>query len=135
MDPRVNRPALTLGVGADSGISTAELALLVHDTLETHGISPLEIACIASLDSKRDEPAFHDLARSLGVPVRFFDVPTLNAEAPRLRTPSPRVEALIGVPGIAEAAALAAAGPGSVLVVPKTKSTRATCAIARQAGP
>lgn len=131
----MTKPALALGIGADRGVSAAELALLVHDTLQTHGISPQEIACIASLDSKQDEPAFHELARSLGVPVRFFDVPTLNAEAPRLQTPSPRVEALTGVPGIAEAAALAAAGANSVLVVPKTKSTRATCAIARQAGP
>lgn len=125
----------TIGIGADRGVSTAELALLVHDTLKTHGIAPADIACVASLDIKRDEPALYELARSLQRPLRFFDIPTLNAETARLQTPSARVEALVGVAGVAEAAALVAAGPGSVLVVPKTKSTRATCAIARQAVP
>jgi cobalt-precorrin 5A hydrolase/precorrin-3B C17-methyltransferase len=37
----------------------------------------------------------------------------------------------VGTPGVAEAAALAAAGPDSELLVEKTRSLRATCAIAR----
>lgn len=128
-------PPFAVGIGAEHSVSAAEIAALVHGTLTTHGISTSEIACFASLDSKRHEPAFHELARTLGVPIHFFAAATLNAEAPRLQNPSPRVEALTGVPGVAEAAALAAAGPGSVLVVPKTKSARATCAIARRAEP
>lgn len=128
-------PALTLGIGADHGVPAAELARLVDDTLKAHGISPREIACIASLDSKQDDPALRELARSLGVPACFFDASTLRVETPRLQNPSARVEALMGVAGIAEAAALAAAGPDSVLVVPKTKSARATCAVARRAAP
>lgn len=128
-------PVFIVGIGADRGVSTAELALLVHGTLKENGITPQEVVCLASLDTKREEPALHELARSLGVPTRFFDVSTLSAETPRLQTPSARVEALTGVAGIAEAAALAAAGPNGTLVVPKTKSTRATCAIARQGAP
>ncbi len=126
-------PSLALGIGADRGVTLGELATLVQETLRTHGISAQDIACIASLDSKRDDLAFHDLARTLGVPTRFLDASTLRAETPRLQNPSARVEALTGVAGIAEAAALAAAGRDSVLVVPKTKSARATCAIARPA--
>ncbi len=38
-------------------------------------------------------------------------------------------------PGVAEAAALAAAGPDAELIVAKTKSKRATCAIARSPAP
>ena len=41
----------------------------------------------------------------------------------------------VGAHGVAEAAALAAAGPEATLVVPKTKSDRATCAIARASAP
>ncbi len=135
MDPRVTAPSLALGIGADRGVTSDELATLVQQTLRSHGISPRDVACIASLDSKRDEPAFHELARFLGVPARFLDAATLRAETPRLQNPSARVEALTGAAGIAEAAALAAAGRDSVLVVPKTKSARATCAVARPAVP
>lgn len=127
--------ALTLGIGADRGVDAAELVLLVHETLKAHGISLRDIACIASLDSKQDDPAFRELASRLGVPARFFDVPTLRAETPRLQNPSARVEALLGIAGVAEAAALAAAGPDSVLIVPKTKSARVTCAVARRSAP
>lgn len=123
---------LTLGIGADSGVTLAELTTLVNQTLSAHALSQRDIACIVSLDTKQDEPALHDLARSLGVPAQFFDTATLRAETPRLQTPSPRVEATIGVAGVAEAAALAAAGPDGVLIVPKTKSPHATCAIARR---
>jgi cobalt-precorrin 5A hydrolase/precorrin-3B C17-methyltransferase len=41
----------------------------------------------------------------------------------------------VGTPGVAEAAALAAAGQHAELLVEKTKSTRATCAIARAPAP
>ncbi len=41
----------------------------------------------------------------------------------------------VGTPGVAEAAALAAAGPDAELIVPKTKSKRATVAIARAPSP
>jgi len=126
---------LALGVGADRGITAAELAALVHDTLAAHNLSPRDIACVVSLDTKQNEPALHELAKSLGVPARFLDVAALRAEAPRLQNPSARVEAATGAPGIAEAAALAAAGPDSVLIVPKTKSAHATCAVARPAAP
>ena len=40
------------------------------------------------------------------MPACFFDVSTLRVETPRLQNPSARVEALMGVAGIAEAAAL-----------------------------
>lgn len=126
---------LTLGIGTDSSVSVAELLALVSDTLAAHSLSPRDIACVVSLDSKRSEPALHELARTLDVPARFFDAATLRVETPRLKTPSPRVETATGVAGIAEAAALAAAGPDSELIVPKTKSPHATCAVARRVAP
>jgi cobalt-precorrin 5A hydrolase / precorrin-3B C17-methyltransferase len=59
----------------------------------------------------------------------------LAAEAGRLATPSAVVEAEIGIPGVAEAAALAAAGPDGRLLVPKRKSRRCTVAVALAALP
>jgi cobalt-precorrin 5A hydrolase/precorrin-3B C17-methyltransferase len=75
------------------------------------------------------------LGKSLAVPVRFFERAALAAEAPRLATPSSVVEAEVGVPGVAEAAALAAAGSAGRLVVAKRKSRRCTVAVAAAPAP
>lgn len=127
----LNPPVLALGVGCERDCDPAELAALVRDTLEAEALAPGAIACIASVDLKIDERAVLELARTLGVPARFFTAARLNEEAPRLKNPSDIVLKEIGCPGVAEGAALAAAGPEAELVVPKTKSKRATLAIAR----
>ena len=126
-------PVLAIGLGSERDIATAEIEALVRDTLKQYDLSPLAVACLATIEIKEDEAAMQELADILDVPLRFFDAPALAAEAPRLRNPSPIVEQAVGVPGVAEAAALAAAGPGSRLIAPKVKAARATCAIARAA--
>ncbi|HIC81271.1 MAG TPA: precorrin-3B C(17)-methyltransferase [Kiloniellaceae bacterium] len=127
----VYHPALlALGVGCERGTDPAELAALVERTLAQAGLSPLAVAGVFSVDVKADEAAVHDLAAGLGVPARFFDAATLEAETPRLANPSDLVFREVGCHGVSEGAALAAAGPQAKLVVAKTKSRRATCALA-----
>jgi len=121
---------LALGVGCERGCEPGELIDLVTNTLATHNLAPGAIALIGSLDLKADEAALHALADHLGMPARFFSVDELNAEAPRLKNPSDVVLREVGCPGVAEGAALAAAGEQGALIVEKTKSRRATCAIA-----
>lgn len=127
----LNPPVLALGVGCERACDPAELAGLVRDVLEAEALAPGAIACVASVDVKIDEPAVLELAKTLGVPARFFSAERLNQEAPRLKNPSDIVLKEIGCPGVSEGAALAAAGPDAQLVVAKTKSKRATLAIAR----
>ena len=122
--------ALALGVGCERGCAPDELWNLVRATLAEHGLAPEAVACVVSLDLKADEPALHVLADRLGVPARFFDADRLEAEAPRLANPSDVVFREVGCHGVAEGAALAAAGPDGALVVPKRRSARATCAVA-----
>ena len=122
--------AVAIGVGCERGTDPAELAALVRDTLEAAKISPLSVAGVFSLDLKADEPAVHAAAHMLGVPARFFDAATLEAETPRLTNPSETVFREVGCHGVSEGAALAAAGPEGELRIAKTKSARATCAIA-----
>ena len=95
----------------------------------------MPFACIVSLDLKSDEPAVRALADAYRVPARFFDAATLEAESPRLATPSDVVFAEVGCHGVAEGAALAAAGPDGALIINKQKSARATCAVARAPAP
>ena len=51
-----------------------------------------------------------------------------------LQNPSDAVQDEIGIPGVAEAAALAAAGPEGRLIHPKVKSEQATMALALAPG-
>lgn len=127
----LNPPVLALGVGCERGTEAAELSELVHRTLAEAGLSAASIACVVSLDLKADEPAVQSLAAELGVPARFFTAAELEAETHRLASPSDVVFAETGCHGVAEAAALAAAGAEATLTVAKTKSARATCAVAR----
>ncbi|WP_142849209.1 precorrin-3B C(17)-methyltransferase [Telmatospirillum sp. J64-1] len=124
-------PRLVLGVGCERDTPAEELLALVRETLAVRGLSPQAVACVASLDLKADEAAVHALAKALDVPARFFTAEELEAQAPRLATPSDVVFRETGCHGVSEGAALAAAGPGAELIVAKVKARRATCAIAK----
>ncbi len=124
-------PVLTVGVGCERGIDLADLTALAEDTLARAGLAAGAVACVASIDVKADERAVHAVAEALGVPARFFTAAELEAETPRLRNPSDTVFRAVGCHGVAEGAALAAAGPDAGLVVEKTVAARATCAVAR----
>ncbi len=127
-------PVLAVGVGCERGASPEEVTDLVLRTLAAHRLAPGAVACVASIDLKADEAAVHAVADALGVPARFFTAGELNAEAPRLRNPSEVVFREVGCPGVAEGAALAAGGAAAALIVEKTRSRRATCAVARAPG-
>lgn len=124
-------PVLVVGVGCARGARPEELIDLVEGTLSSHGLAAGAVACVASLDLKADEPAVHALAERLGVPARFFTAGELEQERPRLANPSEIVFQEVGCHGVAEGAALAAAGAEASLFVTKTKSKQATCAVAR----
>ena len=121
---------LTIGIGCERGTDPAEVEELITSTLAAHNLSPLAVACHASIDVKEDEAAISPLGN-----VRFFTAEQLRAESHKLQNPSAIVEAEVGTPGVAEAAALAAAGAQATLIVAKVKSKRATCAIAMAPAP
>jgi cobalt-precorrin 5A hydrolase/precorrin-3B C17-methyltransferase len=122
---------LAVGIGCERGAAVDEVRALVTQCLAQADLSPLAVAGIFSIALKAAEPAIHGVAQELGVPARFFPAEALLAETPRLSERSEIVFRETGCWGVAEGAALAAAGPDAVLVVPKRRSARATCAIAR----
>ncbi|MEQ8707904.1 MAG: precorrin-3B C(17)-methyltransferase [Rhodospirillales bacterium] len=123
-------PRLVIGVGCERNCTPEELSDLVRRALACQGLAVASVVAVVSVDLKSDEPAVHAAAESLGVPARFFDPVRLELETPRLLNPSDVVFREVGCHGVAEGAALAAAGASGMLVVPKMKSARATCAIA-----
>lgn len=126
---------LVMGLGCERHAAPSELIALAEQVLSDNGLAPASLAAITSIDLKADESAIHAVAAHFGVPARFFTVEALNRETPRLKNPSDIVAKEVGVPGVAEAAALAGAGPEADLIVEKTRSTRGTCAIAKAAAP
>jgi len=126
---------LAVGVGCERGTDPAELRDLVAETLAAAGLAPGAVAAMATIELKMDEPAMHEAARALDAPLRFFTAAELEAEVLRLQNPSDIVFAATGCHGVAEGAALALAGPDSVLVAAKRKSARATCAVAQAIAP
>ncbi len=134
---------LALGVGCERGCGAAELAelaeaalaeaMLAEAMLAEAGLATGALAAIVSIDRKRGEPAILALATARGVPARFFSAARLLAETARLSDPSAASFRATGCWGVAEGAALAACGPDGILVVPKRRSRRATCAVARAA--
>ena len=126
---------LAVGVGCERGASPEEVITLVRGTLAESGLAEAAVAGVFSIDLKSDEPAIAAAAEALGVPLRVFDAATLEAERARLANSSELVFREVGCHGVAEGAALAAVGGDGALIVAKTKSRRATCAVARAPAP
>ncbi|NML73706.1 precorrin-3B C(17)-methyltransferase [Rhizobium sp. S-51] len=121
---------LVLGMGCERHASPEEAIALAEQALAGANLSPLALAAVCSIDLKADETAIHAVAQHFGVPARFFTAARLEEETPRLKNPSDVVFAEVGCHGVAEGAALAAAGSDGALIVEKIKSKGATAAIA-----
>lgn len=122
-----------LGLGCARGCDVNEMWALVQKTLAEAGIAEGAVACVGSLDLKGDEPALIETAARMGVPFRVFTAAELEAQTDQLANPSDVVFAEVGCHGVSEAAALAL-GNGE-LVIEKTKTANATCAVVRANAP
>ncbi|WP_438747802.1 cobalamin biosynthesis protein [Pararhizobium sp. O133] len=127
------RPApsgFVLGLGCERGAPSDEVIALAEQALQLAGIDRRAVTCVATLDVRRSEPAMLAAAAHFVVPLNVFPAAILEDAKPRLKTPSELVFLLTGCHGVAEAAALVAAGEAGDLVVPKLKSAHATAAVA-----
>lgn len=124
-----------LGVGASRNCPPDELIELAETALAENGLAEGCLAGVFSVDLKMDEVAVQAVAARFDVPMRFFSAEDLERETPRLANPSDIVFAEIGCHGVAEAAALAAAGETGTLIIPKRKSAMGTVAVARAPAP
>jgi cobalt-precorrin 5A hydrolase/precorrin-3B C17-methyltransferase len=125
-------PSLVAGMGASRGVGADEAQALLEDALAGAGLSLGSIAAIATADIKADEAGLIELAHRLGV--AFVTHPAAALEQVDVPNPSEVVRAAVGVPSVAEAAALLGIhGRMGELLVPKRASAMATVAIARHA--
>jgi cobalamin biosynthesis protein CbiG len=121
---------LHLGVGVADAAEVQDLIALAERALKSANVAEGKLACIATIDTRNSHSAIIALALHHGLSVGSFRAEVLEAETPRLLNPSDEVFARTGCHGVAEAAALASAGPTGRLVVGKMKSRQATVAVA-----
>jgi precorrin-4 C11-methyltransferase len=128
--------SLVLGVGCERGITAEALEDGLDRVLREHGLAPSSIGTVASLDLKSDEAGLIELAGRRGWQTAFFDAESL-ARVPGLANPSDVVRGCVGTPGVAEPAALLAAGADRLLVEKQVVASplsekRMTIALARR---
>jgi cobalt-precorrin 5A hydrolase len=121
---------IVAGIGCRKGASAAEIDAALATALERAGRPLARIDRIATSASKRDEAGIAAAASARGLPLMLVAQPDLETAAARGATWSARVLALAGVPSVAEAAALAAAGSKARLILPRIVVGPVTCALA-----
>jgi cobalt-precorrin 5A hydrolase len=121
---------IVAGIGCRRGAPAADIEAAIRAALTGAGIEAGVLDAIATIAGKQSEPGIKAAAATLGVSVVPVPESDLRANGDRTATRSERVLALMGVPSVAEAAALAAAGPASRLVSPRLVIGSATCALA-----
>jgi cobalt-precorrin 5A hydrolase len=132
----LDKAMIVAGVGCKRGTSAPDIEAAIVAALDRAGVASHALDCIATLAAKGGEAGIEAAAAKFGLAVVLVSAADLAAANPRTETRSARVLALLGVPSVAEAAALAAAGPSARLIGPRLVIGPATCALAASgAGP
>jgi cobalt-precorrin 5A hydrolase len=126
---------IVAGIGCRRGAAAADIEAAIRAALARAGLSAAELKAIATSRSKDAEAGIASAASAFGVGIMLIPEAELKAAGVRVATRSDRVLALTGVPSLAEAAALAAAGPSSHLIASRLVVGAATCALARSGNP
>jgi len=122
---------IVAGVGCRKGVRAADVEAAITAAFARAGVAASELRLIATSAAKGDEPGIAAAASAIGVPLVLVPQGDLAAAGMRAPTRSERVIALVGVPSVAEAAALAAGGPAARLIAPRVAVGPATCALAK----
>jgi cobalt-precorrin 5A hydrolase len=121
---------IVAGVGCRREISADEVERVVRLALGMFQLPAERLDAIATESAKADDPAFPEAARRLSVKLMGCTIDDLDRVAGAVLTPSKLVLETKGVPSIAEASALVAAGRNGRLLGARVATAAATCAIA-----
>jgi cobalt-precorrin 5A hydrolase len=126
----LDQTMIVAGVGCRRGAPASDIEAAIRAALSRADITADALDGIATITAKNAEVGIHAAAEKFGVSVVLVSDADLRAAEPRTQTRSERVRALTGGPSVAEAAALAAAGPSARLIGPRLAIGAATCALA-----
>ena len=127
----VGETVIVAGVGCRRGAAAHEIEAAIAAALARCRLPAAALSMIATSETKGAEVGITTAASLLRVPFVLVPQDTLVDASHRTLTRSQRVLQRTGVPSLAEAAALAAAGPQARLLAPRICVGRATCALAQ----
>lgn len=130
VDEAVRPPGVVAGVGFRRAASADSIDALIRRALAAAGLLPGQVAVIATARDRAGDASLRAVAAGFGLVPVGFAPEALHAVDARVPTRSVRIEGMRGVGSLAEAAALAGAGPGAVLVAPRIDDGAVTCALA-----
>ncbi len=130
-----DRP-LVVGLGASSGAPRTAVTEVLTWLVDESVLPPRAVRAFATVETRAGDPAVLEAVRwcSSDGAVPLWPYPAAELAEVPVPDPSELVRAEVGIPGVAEAAALRAAsewGAGAELVVGKTRGDRVTVAVAR----
>jgi cobalt-precorrin 5A hydrolase len=119
---------IVAGIGCRTGCDAIAILAVVRAAERQAGRKADRLAA-PSFKAPQAEAA----AALLRIPCSLVDPADLAAAQPSCVTRSARAQAAVGVASVAEGSALAAAGPGARLILPRIATPQATCALAETA--
>lgn len=125
-------PMVVAGLGCRRDCPRQDLLTLLIHSLARHELTVDNLAGLASIAHKRDEPGLHELAMHLNLELTFFTPEALTLHQPE-KAGSPFIRSITGSTAVAEPCALALAtrlGTAAQLLGEKTRTANATCALA-----
>ena len=126
---------LVAGIGCRAGVSAEQVESALAAALRLCQSTPPPSLQIATPTAKSCEPGIIAAAASRGLPLVVISQAELEAANPRTLTRSEHSMIVMNVHSVAEAAALAGAGPTSRLLGPRIVVGPVTCALARATTP
>ncbi|MFL6600062.1 MAG: cobalamin biosynthesis protein [Steroidobacteraceae bacterium] len=124
---------MVAGIGCRAGISAEEVESALAAALAPIAPDKRSLSAIATAATKGHERGIITAAAARGVPLVLIAQSDLEAADARTLTHSRHAIAAMNVHSVAEAAALAAAGPTARLLGPRIAIGPVTCALAYQA--
>jgi cobalt-precorrin 5A hydrolase len=121
-----------IGIGCRSGASKEAILAIIAQACAKLGLAEAS-ARLFTFDGKRDEAGLIAAAAELKLPLVFVSHDALQSVADKITTRSEAAEKALGLPSVAEAAALVGCGAGAHLLLPRITGEGVTCAIAKGA--
>jgi cobalt-precorrin 5A hydrolase len=126
----MGKAMIVAGVGCRRDAPAADIEAAIAAACSRAGVATDALGLIATAAFKSGERGIEGAASKLGIAIVLVPQDELGAASQRAMTHSARVAARVGVPSVAEAAALAAAGPAARLLGRHIIIGAATCALA-----
>ena len=121
---------MVAGIGCRSGVTAEQVETALAAALAPVSRAPRTLSLIAAPAAKGHEPGIIAAAAARGIPLVLITQSDLEAANPRTLTHSEHAMTVMNVHSVAEAAALAGAGPTARLLGPRIAIGPVTCALA-----